>query len=114
MPPILAQAVWPATSLRRLACLALLSVTAGCAGLDDPFEREGTWKPEGLANANLAAMIAHPHDMVEGVNDDNSSGALAAAAVHRLLTDHVKPLAQGSVGPIQSITAPPSSSGGGQ
>jgi hypothetical protein len=75
-------------------CIALLAVLglAGCAGWDDPFEREGTWRPEHNNDANLGVMVADPGQFVEGTGDEQSPGVLSAAAVHRLLTDKVKPL----------------------
>lgn len=94
----------------RLACLALTLGATGCAGLNDPFEREGTWRPENVNNANIEAMVARPHDLVMGVNDDVSPGILSAEAVHRLLTDHVKPLPVTQIGPVQATAQ---SSGGG-
>ena len=66
----------PARSLRRFACLALLSGVAGCAGLNDPFQREGTWQPENVNDANIAAMVANPQHLQQGVGDDASPGAL--------------------------------------
>ena len=76
----------------RAAVIASGGLLAGCAGLDDPYQRDGTWRPEGLNDANIAAMVAHPNDLVAGVNDPVSPGQLSAAAVRRLLTDKVKPL----------------------
>jgi hypothetical protein len=108
----LARAFRPIRSFGRFACLAVLFGTAGCAGLNDPFQREGTWQPEGLNRANLAAMVANPRHLEQGVNDDASPGVLSAAAVHRLLTDKVKPLSTDNVGPIQSA-APAGGTGGG-
>jgi hypothetical protein len=102
----------PARGFQQFACLALLLGVAGCAGLDDPFQREGTWRPENLNDANLAAMVANPHHLEQGVGDNASPGVLSAAAVHRLLTDHVKPLPTIGVGPIQDSAAPASSGGG--
>ncbi len=89
-----------ARDFRRCACLALLLGAAGCAGWDDPFQRPGTWRAENVNDANLAASVADQQHLVQGVGDEGSPGALSAAAVHRLLTDHVKPLTTPSVGPI--------------
>lgn len=102
----------PIRGFRRIACLALLFGTAGCAGLNDPFQREGTWQPENLNQANIAAMVANPHHLEHGVGDDSSPGEISAAAVRRLLTDHVKPLSTSNVGPIENA-APAGGSGGG-
>lgn len=86
--------------LRRFTCLALLVGVTGCAGLNDPFQREGTWQPENVNDTNIAAMVANPQHLRQGVGDDASPGALSAAAIHRLLTDHVKPLPTLNLGPI--------------
>lgn len=102
----------PARGLRRFACLALLSGVAGCAGLNDPFQREGTWQPENVNDTNIAAMVANPQHLQQGVGDDASPGALSAAAIRRLLTDHVKPLPSMNIGPIGATQDQPSSAGG--
>ena len=62
--------------------------------------RKGTWQPEGLNDTNLAAMVANPRHLFQGRSDDRSPGVLSAAAVHRLLTDQVKPLPSESIGPV--------------
>ena len=90
----------------------LLIGGAGCAGMDDPFQREGTWRPEYINDANLAAMVADQQHLVQGVGDDASPGVLSAAAVQRLLTDHVKALPSTSVGPVGATQATPSSGSG--
>ncbi len=89
-----------APRFRQLACLALLLGVAGCAGLNDPFQREGTWQAENLNDANLMVMVANPHHLQQGVNDNASPGILSSAAVNRLLTDHVKPLPSLELGPF--------------
>ena len=89
-----------AKGFRQSACLALLLCFTACDGLNDPFQREGTWQPEGLNDMNLAAMVADPRQLQQGVGDDRSPGVLSAAAVHRLLTDQVKPLPIESIGPV--------------
>jgi hypothetical protein len=106
----------PARGLRRFACLALLFGAAGCAGLNDPFQREGTWRPENINDTNMAAMVAYPRQLEHGVGDDSSPAVLSAAAVHRLLTDHLKPLATTSLGPVaasQEQPGTPSAPGSG-
>jgi hypothetical protein len=89
-----------ARRLRQFACLALLTGTTGCACWNDPFACPGTWRPEQVNEANISAMVADPRQLEQGVGTDASLGALSAAAVHRLLTDHVKPLPNMDVGPI--------------
>jgi len=102
----------PARGLRRSACLVLLFGVAGCAGLNDPFQREGTWQPENVNDANITAMVANPHHLEQGVGDDASPGALSAAAVRRLLTDRVKPLPTMSIGPVSATQDQQSAPGG--
>ncbi len=89
-----------ARRLRQLASLALLSGTTGCACMNDPFACPGTWRPDHVNEANISAMVADPRHLEQGVGTDASPGALSAAAVHRLLTDHVKPLPNMDVGPL--------------
>jgi hypothetical protein len=78
-----------------LVCLAL-----GLAGCADPFERAGTWHPEGINDANLRAMIADPHDLDEGVSEPGANGRLAAAAVARLRAGQVKPLPDSGISKV--------------
>ena len=102
------------TSVR--AALLLLPL-AGCAGLDDPFQRTGTWRPEGLNDLNIAAMTTHPSDLAWGVDDPVSPGQLSAAAVRRLMTDKVKALQNTDIGEVnpqgQSQQAPSAGAGAG-
>lgn len=75
-----------------LTGFAVTAALAGCVGHDDPFQRPGTWHLTYDNDANLAATVADKRQLVEGVGDPASPGVLSAQAVHRLLTDHVKPL----------------------
>ena len=90
----------PARPCGRSAGLALLFGVAGCAGLNDPFERQGTWRPEHINDANLGRDGGRPAPARAGRRRPESPGELSAAAVRRLLTDHVKPLPSTDVGPI--------------
>lgn len=96
--------------LRQCACLALVLGAAGCG---DQFERRGTWNVQNVNEANLAAMVVDKHDLVQGVGDDASPGELSAAAVRRLLTDHVKALPQTSLGNFSQTTASPTGTSSG-
>jgi len=91
-----------AAFVRWLPPLALLVVLTGCAGHDDPFQREGTWHLTYDNDANIAAMAADKRQLVVGVDDPASPGVLSAQAVHRLLTDHVKPLPSTEIGPVSA------------
>jgi hypothetical protein len=101
-------------TIRRLGCLSLLVGVAGCAGLNDPFEREGTWRPQNVNDANIAVMVANTNHLTHGANDDATPGALSAAAVHRLLTDHVKPLTLDGASPLQAAASTGGSGSTGQ
>lgn len=92
-------------ALRHGACLALLLGAAGCSDADI-FQREGSWRPEHVNEANLAATVVDKHDLVQGANDDASPSELSAAAVRRLLTNHVKQLPTTTVGPVGQTTNP--------
>lgn len=89
-----------------IASVTLLLGLAGCAGLDDPFKREGTWQAEGLNDKNISAMVAHPEDLRRGVDDEVSPAILSVAAIQRLMTDHLKPLSQDDIGPVRPVQAP--------
>lgn len=77
---------------RRLAALAvLLASCLGVAGCQyDPWQREGTWTPTSVNDANLAAMVANPADLYGNPGSAFSRGSAAVPAVDRLLTDQVK------------------------
>ncbi len=79
-------------TMRRnaLVITAILSV-AGCRDTD-PVLNPGLWNPAGVNEMNIAAMVASPSDLVRGVDEQNSDGVRAAAAVQRLETNRVKPL----------------------
>ena len=64
---------------------------AGCEELD-PYHRQDVWYPSGASQANLAAQVVNPYDMVRGHGVFKSDGELAAAAVTRARQDHIKPL----------------------
>ena len=77
----------------RIHWLVGLVLISGCTyDPFDPFQRPGTWVPEGSNDANLRAMIVNPHDLVEGTGERVSYGAEAAPPVTRLLTGKRYPL----------------------
>jgi hypothetical protein len=93
---------------RSLTVLGLLGALGGCAGLADPFVREGTWTPTHINDDNLRAMVVNPVDLQHGTGATDSIGVTSAAAVTRLRTDNVKALPEGTVTGI----APGAGSGG--
>lgn len=77
---------------RHMLLGAALLAASGCAGLNDPFERPGTWTPRGANDANLRAMIANPADLERGEGDPRGRGRQASNAIERLEDDKVNPL----------------------
>ena len=76
----------------------LLSCCLGVGGCSyDPWQREGTWTPSGVNDANLAAMVANPADLYGNAGSPFSRASAASPAVDRLLTDQVKALKTTSV-----------------
>jgi hypothetical protein len=66
---------------------------AGCDSyLTDPYLRPGTYNPTGDNDANLRAMVANPHDLVEGTPLGLAGGAEAAPPVARVLAGKRYPL----------------------
>jgi hypothetical protein len=71
----------------RIRWLVGLVLISGCSNdFFDPYQRPGTWTPDGANEANLRVMVANPHDLIEGRGQGVSSGAEAAPAVTRVLT----------------------------
>ena len=91
--------------------LAALSL-AGCAATD-PLTRDGLWQSSGANEANLAAMVVNPADLVQGRGAEGSDGQRAAAAIARLRTDHVKHLLDSGVAQFNTQPSPQAESGGG-
>lgn len=81
--------IHPAT-VRRVLLLVALAAIPGCAL--DPYNRPGVWRPAATNETNLRAMVADPRDLQQGVGEPGANGALAAAAVQRLMEDRVRPL----------------------
>lgn len=83
-----------------LLCLAAFIGVAGCER-NEPYARQGLWRPLRANDANLRAMIADPADLAQGRGTLLSSGDVAAAAVARLRADAVKPLPDSSLSSVQ-------------
>ena len=84
--------------IRWLIALVFIS---GCSyDPFDPYQRPGTWVPDGTNDANLRAMVANPHDLVEGTGQGASSGAEAAPPVARVLEGKRYPLPNLNAAPI--------------
>ena len=88
----------------RLAAGPLLALLSGCAG-PDPYGFPYTWRPTGANDANLAVMAARPADLARGRGTGPADGQVVAAAVDRLRSGRVKPLAGGDAGGAASGAA---------
>jgi type IV pilus biogenesis protein CpaD/CtpE len=76
-----------------LAALLLAAVPlAGCSQTD-PYERAGIWKPSGVNEANIAAMVANPADLSRGRGDPGAGTRTATGAVSRMWEGPAKPAA---------------------
>ncbi|MDA8051439.1 MAG: hypothetical protein M0002_15800 [Rhodospirillales bacterium] len=98
------------TALRLLPALTLLLAASGCTMAGDPMMRAGTWHPTGVNAANLAAMVANPHDLVQGEDANGTPGPVAVLPVARLRADKVPALPNNSIVQIGGTTT---NSGGG-
>ena len=92
--------------------LSLLLVLSGCAA-EDPLTRPGLWQPVGANDANLAAMVADPNDLVTGVVDRHMDGQVAAAAVARYRAGKVKELPDSNIAQFGPAAATGASAGPG-
>ncbi len=69
------------------AALPLAIALGGCAATD-PLLRPDLWQPNGANEANIAAEVANPADLVHGRDGgERHRRQLAAAAVERLRAD---------------------------
>jgi len=69
------------------------------------------WHPSGVNEANIAAEVADPADLAHGrAAPAGTDGELAAAAVLRLRTGHVKALPDSAISDLHVQSAPASGS----
>jgi hypothetical protein len=94
--------------MHRLFWLIGAILVSGCSyDLTDPYLRPGTYNPTGDNDANLRAMVANPHDLVEGTGAGTSTGAEAAPPVARLLAGKRYPLPELNAAGINIINTAP-------
>jgi type IV pilus biogenesis protein CpaD/CtpE len=79
------------SKLIHAALVGAILTLAGCEDLD-PYHRPYVWYPTGASEANLAAQVANPNDLIRGHGASSADGALAEAAVTRARQDKAKPL----------------------
>lgn len=87
----------PRSLLLGFTFAAGLLALAGCDSRD-PYLRTDVWKPTGANDANIAAMVANPRDLIRGANDSRENAGEPVLAVQRIWTDQPKPLAGGGSG----------------
>ena len=86
--------------------VGLLAVLGGC-GATDPLLSDKDWNPDNANEANIAAEVVNPADLQYGRQPvGGGDGELAAAAVLRLRTGHVKPLPDSGLTDLQVQQAP--------
>ncbi|MCC7282211.1 MAG: hypothetical protein IT556_07485 [Acetobacteraceae bacterium] len=102
--------------MRGTFLVALLAAAAGsgCTAMNDPWERDGAWRPTRANDANLRAMVADQADLVAGRGSDRRVGPGAADAVDRLYRDRVRPLPVTDIARIGASSASPAAPGGGE
>jgi type IV pilus biogenesis protein CpaD/CtpE len=69
------------------ACAALVA----CAQLD-PYQKPFVWHPTGANQANLAAMVAQPHDLIAGRGATRTDSLAPVMAIDHVRSDTPKQL----------------------
>ncbi len=73
--------------------LILFAVTGvGACQAPDPYGEPAKWTFSGVNNANLAAMVDNPMDLVHGRSESHVPGQSAVIPIIRLRRDQVKTL----------------------
>ncbi len=65
---------------------------AGCGDLD-PYRKPYAWHPTGANQANIAAMVANPQDLIRGRGSALTGSEPAILAIGRVRQDQPKPIA---------------------
>jgi type IV pilus biogenesis protein CpaD/CtpE len=83
---------------------------SGCAATD-PLLSDNDWHPNGANESNIAAEVVNPKDLQYGREPiGGSDGELAADAILRLRSGHVKPLPDSGISELRVQQAPGSGS----
>ena len=99
--------------------MASVIVLSGCGGTSDyldPYTKPYTWHPTGAPEANLAAQLVDPHDLVSGRGDTLGDSKQSTSAIERVWQDRPKSLTAGAAGGASSGGAsggPSATAGGG-
>ncbi len=94
--------------IHAIGWIGLLAILQGCAATD-PLLNANDWQPTGANEKNIAAQVVNPADLVHGRDStDGTDGQLAAVAVVRLRTGHVKALPASAITDLQVQSSPTS------
>lgn len=74
-----------------------IGALSGCESRD-PYLRTDVWRPTGANAANIAAMVADPHDMISGRGVVRKDTKAPELAVEHIWSDQPKPLLGGGGG----------------
>ena len=77
------------SKLAKIALAGAVLALAGCEEMD-PYHRHDVWYPTGAPQANLAAMVANPNDLIRGRGDGKVDAQRAEMAVTRIRQDKPK------------------------
>lgn len=89
--------------------LAASVMISACGGQADPYTREGMWHPSGVVNANLAAQLVNPHDLVQGHGDNSPNYKTATTSLDHLWNSGQASATAGApAGAATPAAAPPS------
>ncbi len=111
-PPRRAERARVRWSGRALLMLGAGLSLVGCGSLD-PYEKPYVWHPTGANEANLAAMVANPHDLLIGRGVGITDAAPRVLAIERVLQDQPKPLQGNGGGQNGGAAAGPAAGGSG-
>lgn len=90
--------------MRRMMPVLFALLLAGCADMNNPSERPGAWRPTGVNDQNLRAMVAEPAHLQRGVGASGAVAPAATAPVDRLYRDQVRPLPETRIAPVGAAT----------
>lgn len=76
---------------RPEALCCVLALLAGCSSLE-PYRKPYAWHPMGANQANLAAMVADPHDLARGQSVQAVDAQAPVRAIERVREDKPKRL----------------------
>jgi hypothetical protein len=89
-----------ASRILLLCSMLLAAATLGGCDFMDPYQRPGNWRPSGVNEANLRAMLVNPADLSAPAPSSGQDGALSTAAVQRLHDGKAKPLPPSDIAPV--------------